>query len=140
MAALDDTHLGAQGFGSISTKQLTQGSPSKDKKGTKKENPLSPSPGSQQQQAENLVNVVVNVEPGPSSTSWLARGSTDGQEVVSSDSVLGGRTVEVGESTVGVDYSSRTPKRRTLELAMRIGCRPMRVLVDSGSIGNYIDA
>ena len=40
----------------------------------------------------------------------------------------------------GVDSSSRTPKRRTLELAVRIGRQPMRVLVDSGSTGNYIDA
>ena len=40
----------------------------------------------------------------------------------------------------GVDSSSRTPKQRTLELAAGIGRRPMRVLVDSGSTGNYIDA
>ena len=40
----------------------------------------------------------------------------------------------------GVDSSSRTPKRRTLELAVRIGRRPMRVLVDSGSTSNCIDA
>ena len=78
--------------------------------------------------------------PGPSSTSWMARRSTDGQEVVSPDCVPGGTTVEVGESTAGVDSSSRTPKWRTLELAARIGRRPMRVLVDSGSTGNYIDA
>ena len=53
---------------------------------------------------------------------------------------LGGTTIEVGESMAGVDSSSRTPKRRILELAMRIGHRPMRVLVDSGSTSNYIDA
>ena len=40
----------------------------------------------------------------------------------------------------GVDSSSRIPKQRTLELAARIGHRPMRVMVDSGSTGNYIDA
>ena len=40
----------------------------------------------------------------------------------------------------GVDSSTRTPKRRTLELAARIGHRPIHVLVDFGSIGNYIDA
>ena len=39
-----------------------------------------------------------------------------------------------------MDSSSRTPKWRTLELAARIGHRPMRVLVDSGSTGNNIDA
>ena len=70
----------------------------------------------------------------------MARGSTDGQEVESPDSVPGGTIVEVGESMAGVDSSSRTPKQRTLELVARIGGRPMRVLVDSGSIGNYIDA
>ena len=84
--------------------------------------------------------MVVNARPGPSSTSGLARGSTNGQEVVSPDSVPGGTTIEVGESMIGVDSSSRAPKRRTLELAERIDHRPMRVLVDSGSIGNYIDA
>ena len=70
----------------------------------------------------------------------MAWRSTDRQEVVSPDCVLGGMTVEVGESMAGVDSSSRTLKRRTLKLAARIGCRPMRVLVDSGSTGNYIDA
>ena len=84
--------------------------------------------------------MVVSAGPGPSCSSWLARGSTDEWEVVSPDSVPGGTTIEVRESTAGVDSSSRTPKRRTLELAARIGSRPMRVLVDSGLIGNYIDA
>ena len=49
-------------------------------------------------------------------------------------------TEEVGESMAGVDSSSRTPKRRILELAARIGRRPIRVLVDFGLTGNYIDA
>ena len=53
---------------------------------------------------------------------------------------LGGATVEVGKSTACVDSSSRTPKRKTLELAARIGRQPMPVLVDSGLTGNYIDA
>ena len=70
---------------------------------------------------KNSVNLAVSVGPGPSSTSWLARGSTDGQEVVSPNSVPGGTTVEVGESTVGVDSSSKTPKQRTLELVAWIG-------------------
>ena len=88
----------------------------------------------------NSVHMVFSAGPGPSSTSGMARGSTDGQEVASPDSVPGGTTVEVGESMAGVDSSSKTPQRRTLELVARIGHRPMRVLVDSGSIGNYIDA
>ena len=88
----------------------------------------------------NSVHMVVTVGSEPSSMSGLARGSTNEQELVSADSVPGGMTLEVGESTAGVDSSSRTPKRRTLELAVRIGRRPMCVLVDSRSTGNYIDA
>ena len=84
--------------------------------------------------------MVVSIELGSSCSSWLARGSTDGREVVSPDSVSGGTTVEVGDSTMGVDSSSRTPQQRTLELAVRIGYRHMRVLVDSESTSNYIDA
>ena len=140
VAAIDDIDHGAGGFRSTGTKQLTQSSPSKDKKGTKKKNPLSPSPGSWLQQAQHLVKVVFSAEPGPSSTRWLAWGSTDGQDLVSPDCVPRETTIEVGESMAGVDSSSRTPKRRTLELAARIGRRPMRVLVDSRSTGNNIDA
>ena len=59
--------------------------------------------------------------------------------MVSPDNVLGGMIVEVGESTAGLNSSSRTPKRKTLGLASRIGSRPMSVLVDSGSTRDYID-
>ena len=69
----------------------------------------------------NSVHMVVSTGPGPSSTSGMAQGSTDGQEVESPESVLVGTTIEVGESMAGVDSSSRPPKRRTLELAARIG-------------------
>ena len=41
---------------------------------------------------------------------------------------------------MGVDSSSQTPQWRVLELAKRIECRPVHVLVDSGSTGNCIDA
>ena len=91
VAALDNTNRGARGFGSIGTKQLTQSSPAKDKKGTKKKNPLSPSLGSRPRQAQNSVHMVVSTGPGPSSTSGLARGSTDGQEVEFLTVFLGGR-------------------------------------------------
>ena len=80
--------------------------------------------------------MVVSVEPGTSSTGWMARESTDKVEVVFPDYVPGRTIVEVWEFAVGVNYS----RRRTLELAARIGQRPLRVLVDSGSISNYIDA
>ena len=113
VAALDDTDRGAGGFGSTHTKQLTQSSPAKDKKGTKKKNPLSPSPGSRPRQVHNSVHMVVSARPKLSSTSGMARGSTDGQKVESPNSVPGGTTVEVGESMVGVDSPSRTLKWRT---------------------------
>ena len=45
----------------------------------------------------------------------------------------------VGESIVGVDFSSRIPWRRTLELAAKIDYQPLRVLVDLGLTGNYIN-
>ena len=56
-----------------------------------------------------LSYMVVNAGLGPSSSNWLAWRSTDRWEVASPNSVPGGATVEVGESTVGVDCSSRTP-------------------------------
>ena len=77
--------------------------------------------------------------PRPSVSSWLARGFIDKWEVASPNSVPRGTTVEVEESTAGVDSSSKTPRRKTLELAARIGCQPLGVLVDSGPTGNYID-
>ena len=84
--------------------------------------------------------MVVNAGPRPSSMSWLVQGFTDGWEVDSSDCVPGGTTVEDGESTAGVDFSNRTPQQRTFKLPTSIGHRPMCVLVNSGSTGNYIDA
>ena len=53
--------------------------------------------------------------------SWMARESTHEGEVVFPDCVLGGTIVEAGEFIVDADSSSRTPQRRTLELAARIG-------------------
>ena len=84
--------------------------------------------------------MLVSAGPGPSSTSWMARESTYEGIVAFPDCVPGGTTVEAGESTAGVDSSSKTQRWRTLELATRIGRRPLCVLVDSGSTGNYIDA
>ena len=107
---LDDTDRGARGFGSIGLKPFVQSSQQKDKKGKKKKSSLSPTPGSRQRQATNSVNMVVGVEPGPSSTSWMAQESTNEGEVVFPDCVPGGTTVEAGEFTVGVDSSSKTPQ------------------------------
>ena len=59
--------------------------------------------------------------PGISSPSWTAQESTHEGEVVFPDCVLGRTTVEAEECTRGVDSSSKTPQRRTVELAVRIG-------------------
>ena len=140
MATLDDTDRGAGGFGSTGIKPIVQSPQQKDKKGQKKKSSLSPTPGSRPRQAQNSVNMVVSAGPGPSSTSWMARESTYKGTVAFPDCVLWGTTEEAEESTAGVDSSSKTQRRKTLELAARIGWRPLHVLVDSGSTGNYIDA
>ena len=63
------------------------------------------------------------------------------EEIVFPDSDLGKATVWAEDSLLGMESSSRTQKwRRTLELAAKVGSRSMRILVDSGSTKNYIDA
>ena len=54
-----------------------------------------------------------------------------------SNNTKGGMTEEVVEAMWSMDSISRTP-RRTLEVAGRIGKRPVRMLIDSGATGNYI--
>ena len=56
-----------------------------------------------------------------------------------SDCTEDGMAEEVVESVWSLDSTSRTP-RRTLELAGRIGKRPVHMLIDSGATGNYISA
>ena len=51
----------------------------------------------------------------------MAQEPSDKVEVVFPDCVPGGTTVEVREFAAGVDSSSKTPRRRTLELAAGIG-------------------
>ena len=119
---------------------IVQSSQQKDKKGKKKKNSLSPIPGSRPWQAQNSGNMVGSAGPGPSFTSWMAWESTYEGTVAFPDCVLGGTTEEAGESIAGLDSSSKTQRRKIFELAARIGWRPLHVLVDSGSTGNYIDA
>ena len=83
--------------------------------------------------------MVVSATLEPSSLSWMDRESTDGWEIESPHSVPRGTIVGVGESTAGVDSPGRTPQGQTLKLATRIGHQPLRILVDLGSNGNYID-
>ena len=53
---------------------------------------------------------------------------------VSKEATIGGV-----ESVWGLGSASRT-QRKTLELAGRIGKKPLKVLIDSGSTSNYISA
>ena len=46
VATLDDTYRGVGGFGSTGTNPIVQSTQQKDKKGQKKKNSLSPTPGS----------------------------------------------------------------------------------------------
>ena len=63
------------------------------------------------------------------------------EEIVFSEGDLGKATVWVGDPLLGMESSSRTQKwRHTLELTAKVGSRSMRILVHSGSTGNYIDA
>ena len=50
-------------------------------KRVKNKNPLSPKLGSQLQQVQNSVNMVVSTGLGPYCSSWMARGSIDGWKV-----------------------------------------------------------
>ena len=55
------------------------------------------------------------------------------------NSTEGGMAVEVVKSMWSMDSSSKT-SRTTLDLAGRIGKRPMHMLIDSGTIGSYVSA
>ena len=109
MATLDDTDHGTGGFGSTRVKSFIQSSQSKDKKGEKRKSSLSPILGSRPWQAQNSVNIVVNIGPGPSSTHWMAWESIHEGKVIFPDGVPGGTIVEAGEFTVSVDSSSKIP-------------------------------
>ena len=82
---------------------------------------------------------VVSAGPGPDNQNQLALEACMVDDDALSDSNEGGMAVEVVESVWGLDSSSKTP-RRTIELAVRIGKRPVRMLIDSGTTGNYVSA
>ena len=85
--------------------------------------------------------MVESAEPGSSDLNRVIREPINVEEIVFSDYNLGKATIWVGDSLLGMKSSSRTQKwRRTLELAAKVGSRSMRILVDSRSTGNYIDA
>ena len=139
MAVLEDTNHGNDGFGSTGTHSFVQ-STQKNQKGKKKKSPPS-HPRSQQRQAHGSINMVESVEPGSSDLNRVIREPINVEEIVFSDYNLGKATIWVGDSLLGMESSSRTQKWRcTLELVAKVGSRSMRILVDSGSTKNYIDA
>ena len=140
VAVLNDTDRGDGGFGSTGTHSFVQ-STHKNKKGKKKKSPSPSEPRSQQRQAQGSKDMVECVEPGSSDLNQVIREPIRVEEIVFSDSDLGKAIVWVGDSLLDMESSSRTRQwRRTLELAAKVGSRSMRILVDSGSTGNYIDA
>ena len=85
--------------------------------------------------------MVESAEPGSSDLNRVIREPINVEEIVFSDGNLGKAIVWVGDSLLGMESSSRTRKSsRTLELVAKVGSRLMRILVDSGLTGNYIDA
>ena len=112
----------------------------KSKRKKKKRYPRSPKPKVQLWQAQGSEFLyVVSAEPGPANQNQLAWEACMVDDATLSDSTEGGMTEEVVESVWSMDSTSKTP-RRTLELAGRIGKRPVCMLIDSGATGNYISA
>ena len=90
----------------------------------KKKNPPSSQPGAQPRQTPCSIHVMTGVGPEPSLLNQEAQPLDVDSNISMLDSAPGRTTVEVEEATAGVASSSRT-QRRTLELAARIGQRPL---------------
>ena len=112
----------------------------KRKRRQKKRHPRSPEPEVQPWQAQGSeLLYVFNVGLGPENQNQLAWEASMVNDDALSDSSEGGMAVEVVESVWSMDSSDKTP-RRTLELAGRIGKRPVCMLIDLGATGNYVSA
>ena len=77
--------------------------------------------------------------PGSVNQSQATRKTVDEDITGSSNHVSEEATIGGVESAWGLESTSRT-QRKTLELAGRIGKKPIKVLIDSESTGNYISA
>ena len=80
---------------------------------------------------------MVSTVPGSVNQSQATQRTVDEDVTGSSNHVSEEATIGGVESVWGLDSTSRT-QRKTLELAGRIGKKPLKVLIDSGSTGNYI--
>ena len=112
----------------------------KQKRRQKKRYPRSPELEVQPWQAQGFeLLYVVSTGPGPTNQNQLAWEACMVDDDALSDSTEGGMAIEVVESVWSMDSSSKT-LRRSLELAGRIGKRPVRMLIDWGTTGNYVSA
>ena len=82
---------------------------------------------------------MVGTTPGSVNKSQATRKTMDEDVVGSSNGISEEATIGGVESTWGLDSTSRT-QRKTLELVGRIGKKPLKVAIDSGSLDNYISA
>ena len=82
---------------------------------------------------------MVSTVPGSVNQSQATRRIVDEDVTGSSNHVSEEATIGGVESAWGLDSTSRT-QRKTLELASRIGKKPLKVLIDSGATSNYISA
>ena len=138
---IDDATIEGDGAGvSHQNNGQNEGCREKRKRKKKKRYPQSPKPKVQPWQAQGSeLLYVVSAGPGPANQNQLAWEACMVDDAALCDCTEGGMTEEVVESVWSMDSTSRTP-RRTLELAGRIGKRPVCMLIDLGAIGNYISA
>ena len=140
VAILEDTDRGSDGFGSTGMHSFIQ-STQKNRKGKKKKSPSPSHTRSQRGQVPSSIDTVHSAEPGSSDLNRAIREPVNVEEIVFSDGDLGKAPVWAGDSLLGMESSSKTQKWHcTLQLAAKVGSRLMRILVDSGSTGSYIDA
>ena len=85
--------------------------------------------------------MVENAGPGSSELNQVTRDPIRVEEIVFPDNDLGKVTVWVGIPLLGMESPSRTRQWcHTLEVAAKVRSWLMRILVDLGLTGNYIDA
>ena len=84
-----------------------------------------------------MESIVVSTVPGSVNQSQATQRTVDEDVTGSSNHISKEVTIGGVESVWGLDSTSRT-QRKALELASRIGKKPLKVLIDSGSTGNYI--
>lgn len=103
-------------------------------------NSLSPKPVEQQRQAPVSNALVAGVGPGPTQRKQAVQGDVVPIDTYSLNRSTGGTTtrrVPTVPQECGVSTGTRT-HQGTLELAGRIGRKSCKILIDSGSTGNYI--